>query len=105
MSSYLRTIQRRAARKASNYEAPPQPTRTFVDGSYETLRPTKGWLRLSIARLWAQQRLAQMLDHVLPERTRKPRKVWREPGPDVPYAETRQQRRARERSVKKCPSA
>lgn len=93
MSSALRNMQRRVLRAKPDYEQADQPTATLRDGGYVTLRPTKGFRRITGARLFAQQRMAAMLDHALPERARKAPKVWREPAPVPPSTETRQQRR------------
>lgn len=38
-----------------------QPTKLSADGSYTTLRPTKGWLRTSIKRLKVQRLMAYLL--------------------------------------------
>lgn len=99
MSSLVRRIQRRVLRKRSDYEPAPQAVETFKDGSYSTLRPTKGWAHFSARRLAAQRRMAQMLDHFIPERIRKPAKLWRKPAPPAPSTETRQQRRHKQRSA------
>lgn len=65
MSSYLRTLQRRQARKSTDYETPDRPFRPLPDGGYEVLIPPHGWQRFSFRRLRAAQRMAQMLDHVM----------------------------------------
>lgn len=97
MSSYLRNLQRKIARNRASYEPKEQPVRHYKDGSYSTLRPTRGWLRVSLRRVWAMSRVAQLLDHVLPERSKKPRKVYHQSRPCPPSVDSRQQRRARER--------
>lgn len=89
-------MQRRALRQRADYEPTPQPTIVKKDG-YKTLRPTKGWVWMSNARLAAQQAMSRMLDHVLPDRRKKPPKVWRKLAPPAPATETRQQRRAKAR--------
>lgn len=61
MSSKLRNMQRKFKRRAADYEPAPQPFFTLPDGGYMTLRPTKGWLKISGARLRAQFRMANLL--------------------------------------------
>lgn len=97
MTSLPDRPKRRAQRASSTFEPKPQPTIVHEDGGYSTLRPTKGWIRISGARLRAQQKMAQLLDHVLPYRKPKPPKVWRKPAPPAPSVETRQQRRHQHR--------
>lgn len=99
MSSFIRTIQRRRLRARSDYEAAPQPTIVHSDGGYSTLTATHGWKHFSAARLRSQRTMAAILDHVMPERSRKPAKVWRQPMPVPPATETRQQRRAAAREA------
>lgn len=60
MSSALRRQQRRIARARSDYEPKTRAFRHHKDGSYDVLRPTKGWLHVSAARLRAQFRIHQM---------------------------------------------
>lgn len=100
MSSFPRRLQRKAARKNPDYETPSQPTVMREDGGYKTLRPTGGWLDVSILRMVAQFKLAAILEraYVPTGRTRKPSKVWRTPAPATPSTETRQQRRAAARA-------
>lgn len=92
MSSYLRRLQRKAARKRADNETGEQPTRIH-SRFYEVLHPTRGWKRISNARVTAQQWMGALLDHVLPERTRKAPVQWRKPMPPQPSTITRQQRR------------
>jgi len=98
MSSFIRNLQRRAARKNPDYESQPQVTQVRDDGSYRTLRPTKGWLEMSAIRYLATMKLAQILEKAYVPRVsrKKPSKVWKEtqPKPMVQGRETRQQLRA-----------
>ena len=57
MSSFLRNLQRKAARKSSDYVAKPQPFEINDDGSYRTLHPTRGWRHVCArrARYYASQ--------------------------------------------------
>ena len=94
MSSFVRRLQRKAARQRSDYEPAPQPTVMKEDGGYKTLRPTKGWIEFAAIRIAAQMALARILERDIPiVRNRKPRKVWRPDAPVPPSVETRQQRR------------
>lgn len=45
----------------------PQPT-VMLDYGYCVLHPTRGWRRISYARVEAQRRMAQLLDNVVPRR-------------------------------------
>ena len=70
MSSFLRTIQKRAQRRNLNKAqiaelkaAKTQQTR-ITEAGYHTLRPTKGWIFISTKRLAAQYRMAQILGNV-----------------------------------------
>lgn len=92
MSSLLRRIQRKAQRKRAGYEPNPQYTEVHETG-YLTLHPTKGWKRLSYARVAARDAVLAIRNRVLPERRKRPAKVWRRPAPCPPSVETRQQRR------------
>lgn len=60
MSSLLRTLQRKRQRRNGTFEAAPQPTEADESG-YVTLRPTKGWMRMTAKRLVAQRRMAYLL--------------------------------------------
>lgn len=60
MPSLTRRIARKAKRRAGTYVGTDQPTRVLPDGGYVTLRPTKGWIRISGARLRAQARMARI---------------------------------------------
>lgn len=86
-------MQRKFDRERPDYAPKSQPTKLLPDGGYRTLRPTKGWITICGKRLSAGRRMAAMLDRVLPERQKKPAKVWRKPMAPVPNVETRQQRR------------
>lgn len=97
MSSALRRIQRRAARKRPDYEAPEAPIRYLANGGYQALHPTRGWRTFSGKRLLAGQMVADRLAHSIPKRPRKAPKVWRAPAPVPPSTETRQQARAARR--------
>lgn len=58
--SVQRAIRRRRAHKAGGqWPSRSQPFRECRDG-YDALRPTKGWLHVSNARLRAQARLAEL---------------------------------------------
>lgn len=100
MSSLLRRLRRNALRKSADYEPNTQPTVVYPDGSYRTLHPTRGWRYISAKRLQAQQWMAGLLDHAIPERIRKPAKLWRKPAPPAPSIDSRQQRRHRERQAR-----
>lgn len=55
MTSITRQISRRIARRNGvPYKINPQPTVMTPDGGYRTLRPTKGWLKVSGKRLKGQ---------------------------------------------------
>jgi hypothetical protein len=63
MTSLRRKFQRakhgaKAFKKSRNNE---RPFRSAPDGSYSTLRPTKGWLRVSIKRLMIEPLMAHLL--------------------------------------------
>jgi hypothetical protein len=63
--SIARAIRRRRARKNGiKWEGKEPAFRFRRDGSYEALRPTKGWIRFSAARLRAQRRLADMREAI-----------------------------------------
>jgi hypothetical protein len=56
--SLARSIKRAAARRLGvKWPSRPQTFELQPDGGYRTLRPTKGWLRVSAQRHRAQQRL------------------------------------------------
>lgn len=56
--SLARRIKRAALRRTGEkWPSREQPFRLLPDGGYETLRPTKGWLRVSGPRRRAQLRL------------------------------------------------
>jgi hypothetical protein len=62
MTSFCRKLKRaRCRRTGEKWPAREQPTIVFQDGGYVTLRPTKGWLRMSAPRVRAQLRMASML--------------------------------------------
>ncbi len=96
MSSFIRNLQRKIKRNHPDYEPAPQPTIIEGDG-YQTLRSTKGWIRISNRRLAAQFKMAHMLDHVLAPRSKTPPREYRKPMPVPPGRETWQQRRAARR--------
>jgi hypothetical protein len=50
MSSFTRTLQRRALRKSPDYTPKPQLTQIHPDGSYHVLHPTRGWRFVCAAR-------------------------------------------------------
>lgn len=62
MSSYLRNMQRKFRRNNPDPEAEPraQPIRNVSVDGYETLRPTKGWIKITTRRLIAQHKMRQM---------------------------------------------
>jgi hypothetical protein len=60
VSSLLRRLQRARQRRNGTFEAPPQPYFTLRDGGYCTLRPTKGWIRISGKRVRAQYRMQRL---------------------------------------------
>lgn len=60
MSSLLRRMQRKVLRSKPDYQSKPQITRV-EDDAYWTLRPTKGWVRISYRRLNAQRAMAFLL--------------------------------------------
>lgn len=64
MSSLLRRQSRRIKRKFGNHEPKARPFIYHADGGYSVLRPTKGWLRVSPARLRAQHRLFLMVQGI-----------------------------------------
>lgn len=92
MSSLLRTIHRRSERRRWDYEPKPQATKVEETGC-TTLHPTKGWKRVSYARLRARELIMSIHNRVSPRRAKKAAKVWRTPAPLPPSVETRQQRR------------
>jgi hypothetical protein len=47
MSSLVRRIERNILRRQGTWEGKPQPVVNTKDGGYRTLRPTKGWLKVS----------------------------------------------------------
>lgn len=100
MSSFPRTLQRRKMRAHPDYEPKPQVTIVNDDGSYLTLRPTKGWMFVSARRAAADmaakhQEMAVRLNAITAAaRTKKPSKVYRQQVSVPAGTETRQQRRA-----------
>jgi hypothetical protein len=60
MSSLVRRQQRKIKREAGTFENAPSVYRNAGPNGYEVLRSTKGWLRISAARLRAQFRLREM---------------------------------------------
>lgn len=60
MSSMIRNIQRKNARKSPDYEPRSRSVQYLPNGGYRVLRETKGWLTVSPARLRAQARLAEI---------------------------------------------
>lgn len=59
--SLCRAFRRRQARKnGTEWKGPDQQVRFLPCGGYETLTPTKGWKRVSAARLAAQQRMSDV---------------------------------------------
>lgn len=63
MSSMIRNLQRRMAKKATGYEPKDRPHRDLPDGGYAFVHPTKGFRVISGARLVAQGRMYQLLHH------------------------------------------
>ena len=61
MSSYIRNLQRKAARKSAGHEPREQHAVVLRDGGYATLTPTKGWRVFTAKRLWAIKRTAELL--------------------------------------------
>ena len=62
MTSLTRKMKRaRFRRNGQTWPTRQQPTIVHADGSYHTLRPTKGWIFISAARLRAQHRMAGLL--------------------------------------------
>lgn len=102
MSSFPRNLQRKYMRAHPDYEPAAQPVIHLRDGGYYTLRPTKGWARFTAKRLRAEQRVAEIMDRVLPDRRRKPPRIYRKAMPVPPATETRQQRRAATRKAAKA---
>jgi len=98
MSSFLRRIQRKVARKNKTFEPMPQATVVYDDGSYHTLRPTKGWIYFSIKRVRAERLMAahferaSVRDMSIMRRAKKSPKIYHTPKPVPPSTETRQQR-------------
>jgi hypothetical protein len=59
--SLCRAMRRQRARKNGTvWKGPDQQVRHLPCGGYETLRPTKGWIRVSGPRLVAQQRMSEV---------------------------------------------
>lgn len=48
----------------------PQPTK-IEDSYYLVLHPTRGWKRVSDKRLFAQQKMARLLDNIVPRRANR----------------------------------
>lgn len=96
MSSPARRMQRKALRSRPEWKEREQPTIVHADGGYSTLSGGR-WHHFSGRRVAAGLAINRLLDHVLPDRPRKPAKVWRKPAPCLPGRETRQQRRAEAR--------
>lgn len=94
MSSGIRNMQRKVLRASPDYEPAPQPMIELPDGGYMTLRPTKGWITISGARLWAQGVIAELRSRKLPTRPKKAPKLYRKPAAVPPAVDTRQRRRA-----------
>ena len=71
MSSLLRRQQKRILKKIGKWEVRPRPFRIHKgsDG-YDVLRPTKGWLRVSGARLRAQARLRHIAEIIAVRKAR-----------------------------------
>lgn len=57
MSSLPRRIARKRKRLTGDWPARERPFRSEGEGGYSTLHPTKGWMRVSAKRLFAQNRL------------------------------------------------
>ncbi len=98
MSSYIRNIQRRILRANPAYEPAKQITEVREDGSYRTLRFTKGWLEVAAITVLAQMKMANILSSrymplVRKGKTQKPYAATM-PKPVPQGTETRQQRRA-----------
>ena len=62
MSSYLRRLQRKAARVRGDYEPAERPFVLLPDGGYQVLHPTRGWHTFSKRRLDAGAAMAGLLD-------------------------------------------
>ena len=61
MSSMIRNMQRRMAKKATDYEPRDPAYRLHADNvGYSVLTPTKGWRHFSARRLRAQALLSQI---------------------------------------------
>ena len=96
MSSFTRRLQRRILRSSPDYEPAPQPTIIRKDGSYKTLRPTRGWLEMSALRVLMQFKLADILTgSIATPKPAKQSKLWRKPMAVPEGTITRQQRRAK----------
>lgn len=105
MSSYLRNLRRKHLRKYGLHT--PLDLTIQHEDHVDVYHPTKGFRSVSMKRFAAQTAMAQMLDHVIPARRKKGRKVYREEAirraagtllrRRFPAQETRQQRRANKR--------
>ena len=63
MTTFGRKMRRNAFRRSGReWAARQQPTFALPDGGYCTLRPTKGWLPVSAARLRAQAKLRSIYE-------------------------------------------
>lgn len=62
MSSMLRNLQRKIARRAPDRARSEQPFRLHADGvGYDVYHPTRGWKRICADRVIAQARMASIL--------------------------------------------
>ena len=98
-------IARRRKRAHPDFEPAEQQARTLSDGSMKVLHPTKGYRRVSEARLRAGPRMAALLDHHILPRRKKGKRIYVRAMPCPPSQDSRQQRRHRERTGAPNPYA
>lgn len=98
-------IARRRKRAHPDFEPAEQVSREMPDGSLMVLHPTKGYRKVSAARLAAGQRMAALLDHYVAPRRKKGKRIYVRAMPCPPSQDSRQQRRHRQRTGAANPYA
>lgn len=98
-------IARRRKRAHPDFEPAEQVSRDMPDGSLLVLHPTKGFRRVSEARLRAGPQMAALLDHHVEPRRKRGKRIYFRAKPCPPSQDSRQQRRHRARTGAANPYA
>lgn len=98
-------IARRRKRAHPDFEPASQVSHEMPDGSVKVLHPTKGYRRVSEARLLVGAKMNALLDHHVQPRRKKGKRIYFRAKPCPPSQDSRQQRRHRQRTGAANPYA